>query len=149
MSRFQCDIAVAPAHVAINVIAGHAFSNDIDTFDAHVVDGLNPVIADGLPELSGVVSQSADDLATIAATGSPAQSVCFQKRDLVSTLSEFKRGIDAGEAGPNHGDICFDGAIQCRIIACAVGGCSVIGGSVLGSVYRKLQSKHFFNPWGQ
>ena len=91
----QRNVTIAPLEITLNVIALHAFANDISRFDTHLINVTNSFFPDCFFKALGRVTNASNHLPPIAACGAPAYSVGFNQSHIKSTLGKFKGGIYA------------------------------------------------------
>ncbi len=129
--RLVGQIAVAHGQIAVDVETCHPLGDDFDRLDAHQLEVAYAVCANLLFEPVNIVTNAANQLTTITATGAPADLMPLQQHHRQPAFGQFQRGVDAGKATANDADVGLLLPLQDRQPELLVGGRGVIRRSVL------------------
>ncbi|MNF68960.1 hypothetical protein D3C84_508310 [compost metagenome] len=98
-------LAEAPAQVAVDRVLANAFGNHLDRLDARALQIPHAVLADVAGKPGQVMADAADQLATVASAGPPADSPSFQQDHRQPALGKLNGGVDAGKATADHAHV--------------------------------------------
>ena len=127
-------VAVAPGEVAFDGELGHALADDFHRFDTHQLEIAHALRADDAGKLIDVVADTANQLAAVAATGTPAYPPRLQQHHREPALGQFDGGIQSGEAAADDAYIGLFLPFQCRQEGLAVARGKVPGIGVIGGM---------------
>ena len=95
----------APAQVAVDAMLADTLAHERHRFDTGLLQIAYAVGTDVPGETADVMTDPANQLATVAPAGAPADPPGFQQDHREPALGQFDGGVDAGEAAANHTDI--------------------------------------------
>ena len=127
--------------IALDLILGHALTDDPAAFKGHLPQQLRLVRPDAALDHVDIAAVAVDDLPTVATRSTKTHLGGFQHRDAKAVLQQKQRTGKPGIAGPDHAHIGLDFTLQHRtgrncirgsgVIRLGVGGVRHPGTSVL------------------
>ncbi|MNT19516.1 hypothetical protein D3C72_1547780 [compost metagenome] len=113
--------------VALDVVLGHALTDDAPALESHVAEQLCLFRADGAFDDIDVAAITVDDLATVAARSAETDFGGFQHGHTKARFQQEQGAGQAGVAGADHADIGLNLFLQRRARRNRIGRCGVVG----------------------
>ncbi|MCY1425434.1 hypothetical protein D9M71_412220 [compost metagenome] len=137
--------AETPAQVAVDVVFVDALGHHLNRFDPGTLQVFHPVLADVAGKALDLVADAANQLAAVAATGTPADATGFQEDHREAALGQFDCGVDAGEAAADHTHVGTEFSAQHRVFRHRSDRCPVVGAGMLRSRIHRGSLVHLFD----
>ncbi|MNF91085.1 hypothetical protein D3C84_736750 [compost metagenome] len=119
--------AKTPAQVAIDAVLADALAHQLDRFGPRALQVTHAFYTDVPGETADVMANAADQLATVAPAGAPADPPGFQQNNREPALSQFDSRVDPGKPAADHADIGDKVIFQRREGRQRMSRCRVIG----------------------
>ncbi|MNN44766.1 hypothetical protein D3C81_1590720 [compost metagenome] len=113
--------------IALDVVLGHALTDDASAFEGHLAEQLRLLGADGAFDDIDVAAVAVDDLATVAARGAETDFRGFQHGHTEARFQQEQGAGQTGVAGADHADIGLNLFLQRRARRNRIGRCGVVG----------------------